>query len=476
MVSLARVIATIGTAKNGDEQRQKGKTRVIRKTGSMWIFLAKITLIIIIIGIFYIGQMAFYAYTRFYFWGNYIVLMLYVINLYFTSRIFRGMSFGSIEWQEGALSWVLCLTITNGLQYLLLSLLESRMLPVSGILFVFGAQLILIVPLTYLVDKLYYNLHPAHKAIIIYGDEHKANAYCQIIKKHRKKFEIERIISQSEPLETVLNSIEEAESVFFLDVDENHKGYMLEYCYLHDKRMYILPTFSGVLLNSAEVTWISRNPMFLPRSPKIDPTLLFIKRIMDIVISTLVIIALSWLMFITWAAILLCDRKPAIYKQTRITRGEKHFTLYKFRSMRPDAEADGIPRLSTQHDDRVTPIGRFIRKTRIDELPQLFNVLMGSMSLVGPRPERPEIAGQYRAIYPSFSFRTKVKAGLTGYAQIYGRYNTAPDEKLFLDLMYIERFSIWQDIKLIFQTLKVVFMTSSTEGIREDEITALRKN
>jgi len=176
-----------------------------------------------------------------------------------------------------------------------------------------------------------------------------------------------------------------------------------------------------------------------------------------------------------WLAVRLYDNHPAIYKQVRVTKGGKLFTLYKFRSMRPNAEDDGVPRLAAMDDDRITPFGRFIRKTRLDELPQLFNVLSGSMSLVGPRPERPEIARQYEEIYPNFGFRTKVKAGITGFAQIYGRYNTSPEEKLFLDIMYIETFSILEDVKLLLQTLKVIFQGSSTEGIEGDSTTAMWK-
>ena len=200
-----------------------------------------------------------------------------------------------------------------------------------------------------------------------------------------------------------------------------------------------------------------------------------IKRLMDIVISLVGIIIFGLLMLVVWIVIRLYDKHPAIYKQVRVTRGGRHFTLYKFRSMRPNAEDDGVPRLTAKDDDRITPFGRFIRRTRFDELPQLFNVLSGAMSIVGPRPERPEIAKQYEEIYPNFAFRTKVKAGLTGFAQIYGRYNTAPEEKLFLDIMYIETFSILEDIKLILQTVKVVFQGESTEGIENGSITAMWK-
>ena len=447
---------------------------MIRKTGYIWLFAAKALLFFVALGVFFMGQLMFYTETLFYFKGNIIILLLYAANLYFTCKVYNGFNFGSVDFYEIVLSWILCLIITNALQYLMLSLLESKLLPVTGFLAVLAVQLILITPLSYLADKLYYRLNPAHKAMIIFGKEHKAQEYREIIRKHRKKFRINQIISQDEPLDALQACIDRSESVFFLDVDEDKREPLLEYCFHHNKRIYILPTFAAVLLNSAGISWISNTPMFLSKSPELDIGSRFIKRCMDVVISLTAIIALSWLMLIALIAIRLYDHHPAIYKQARLTRGGKHFTLYKFRSMRPDAEADGVPRLTAKDDDRVTPFGRFIRKTRIDELPQFFNVLSGAMSLVGPRPERPEIAQQYEEIYPNFAFRTKVKAGMTGFAQIYGRYNTAPDEKLILDVMYIETFSIWQDVKLLLQTLKVVFLSTSTEGVSNDSVTALK--
>jgi len=273
----------------------------------------------------------------------------------------------------------------------------------------------------------------------------------------------------------LLDVVDASESVFFLDVDGKKQDWLFEYCYLHNKHTYIMPTFSNILINTASTVWLSNNPMFSLRKPESDMGTMFIKRCMDIVISLSVIVLLSWLMLGVWAIVRAYDKYPAIYKQVRVTKNGRLFKLYKFRSMRPDAEDDGIPRLTAKKDYRITPIGRVIRKTRIDELPQMFNVLSGAMSIVGPRPERPEIAKQYEEIYPNFAFRTKVKAGITGFAQIYGRYNTAPEEKLFLDIMYIETFSILEDIKLMLQTLKVIFQGSSTEGIEKDSTTALRK-
>ena len=196
------------------------------------------------------------------------------------------------------------------------------------------------------------------------------------------------------------------------------------------------------------------------------------KRTIDVVLSILLLIVMSPVMLITALLIHLYDGGPAIHKQTRLTMGGNEFDVYKFRSMIVDAEGDGVARLASEHDVRVTPIGKVIRRTRIDELPQLINILKGEMSLVGPRPERPQIAAEYREYMPEFDYRLKVRGGLTGYAQIYGKYNTTPYDKLKLDLMYIENYSLRLDIQLILMTLKVVFMKESTEGVAKGQLTA----
>ena len=448
---------------------------LIQKMGSIWLFAAKTMLFFIHVGIFFVGQNIFYEETLFFYWGNYIVIILYTAYLYFLCRIYQAFRIGSLGVAEIILSWILCLIVTNILEYLMLSLIETKLLPVGGFLAVLAAQIIIAIPLIAIIDRLYYFFNPVQKAIIIYGSTGKARDFQSVIDNNKRKFEITRVISHEEEMEAILQSIDAADSVLFLDLDENIRSVLLEYCFLHNKRSYIMPRFSDIMINSAEIAWISDSPMYLPQIPEPDMGIRLVKRCMDIAISLIAILLLSWLMLITVIIIYMYDREPPIYKQQRVTKGGKHFTLYKFRSMRIDAEADGVPRLTSKDDQRITPIGRFIRKTRIDELPQLFNVLAGTMSLVGPRPERPEIAEQYEKIYPNFSLRTKVKAGVTGYAQIHGRYNTAPDEKLLLDIMYIERFSIWLDIRLLLQTLKVVFIPSSTEGVQGDATTALRE-
>ena len=200
---------------------------------------------------------------------------------------------------------------------------------------------------------------------------------------------------------------------------------------------------------------------------------LIVKRVMDILLSVIGIVLTSPIMLGTAIAIKFTDGGPIFYKQTRLTKDAKVFSILKFRSMRVDAEKDGIARLSTgDKDNRVTKVGRIIRKCRIDELPQLFNILQGTLTLCGPRPERPEIAEQYCKENPDFALRLQVKAGLTGYAQVYGKYNTSPKDKLMMDLLYIAHPSIIKDIKLILATVKILFIPESTEGVSEGQITA----
>ncbi|MCL2661727.1 MAG: sugar transferase [Oscillospiraceae bacterium] len=445
-----------------------------KRTNNLILFLAKAMMFFAIIAVFAIGRTYLYPQTLFYFWGYIILLLMYTAILYLISRIYNGFNFGNVSLQEIVISWVLCLVVANVFQYFILSLFALALLPVLGISLIFATQVIIVVPMSLFLSRLYYHQNPAHKSAIIYGSKEKLDEYCSIVTMQRDRFIVRNIVSQDESTGKLLDIIDNAESIFFLNIDEKKQDWLFEYCYMHNKHTYILPTFSSILINTAGTLWLQNTPVFSLKTPEPEIGTLLIKRGLDILISFIGIILSSILMLSVVIAIRLYDKHPAIYKQVRVTKGGKHFTLYKFRSMRPDAEQDGVARLASNDDDRVTPVGRIIRRTRIDELPQLFNVLKGSMSFVGPRPERPEIAEQYEEIYPNFAFRTKVKAGITGFAQIYGRYNTSPEEKLFLDIMYIETFSILEDIKLILQTVKVLFQGTSTEGI-EDGTTALWK-
>ena len=216
-------------------------------------------------------------------------------------------------------------------------------------------------------------------------------------------------------------------------------------------------------------------PIYLTREYALKIEQRIAKRMIDLICSVLLLVIASPFMLITAIAIKLYDGGPVLYKQIRCTMGQREFYIMKFRSMRVDAEKDGVARLASKNDSRITPIGKFIRATRIDELPQLLNIVRGDMSFIGPRPERPEIIAQYLEDMPEFAFRMKVKAGLAGYAQVYGKYNTTPYDKLKLDLTYIEQYSVWLDLKLMLLTLKILIKPESTEGVDSSQVTAIRK-
>jgi lipopolysaccharide/colanic/teichoic acid biosynthesis glycosyltransferase len=228
-----------------------------------------------------------------------------------------------------------------------------------------------------------------------------------------------------------------------------------------------------MIKSSATITLFDTE-LYLFRNRGLSVEQSFIKRTMDIVISLLILIILSPALIVVCIAIKAHDGGPIIHKQDRLTKDGRVFKILKFRSMRVDSEKDGA-QLANKGDDRITPVGRVIRRLHVDELPQLINIIKGDMSFVGPRPERPDIACQYQESIPEFDFRLKMKAGLTGYAQVFGNYRTTPLDKLKLDLTYIENYSIWLDIMIIIQTIKIFFQKENSEGLDAGEKTALKR-
>ncbi len=267
------------------------------------------------------------------------------------------------------------------------------------------------------------------------------------------------------------------DAIFVAGVNSRCRNGILKYCKEQNIPGYFLPHVGDVIMQEAEHIQSFDSPVLYVNRKVLAPEYFLIKRAFDILFSFIGIVILSPLFVILSLCIMLYDRGPAFYKQVRLTKNGKKFKILKFRSMRVDAEKDGIARLSSgENDDRITPIGRFVRKCRLDELPQLFNIFIGDMSFVGPRPERPEIAEQYDKTMPDFKMRLQVKAGLTGYAQVYGKYNTDPYNKLELDLLYIKNMSILTDLRLMFATVEILFISDSTEGVSEGQTTAIKIN
>lgn len=234
-------------------------------------------------------------------------------------------------------------------------------------------------------------------------------------------------------------------------------------------RTYTVPKISDIINRSSDDLNLFDTPLLLSRNEDLKIEQVFCKRLMDIIFSVAGLIVSSPFFLIIAVLIKATDGGPVFYKQTRLTKDRKEFMIYKFRTMIQDAEKDGHARLASEKDDRILPVGRFLRATRLDELPQLINILKGEMSVVGPRPERPELAAEIEEELPEFAYRLKVKAGLTGYAQIYGKYNTTSYDKLKLDLTYIRNYSFFLDLKLMIMTPKIMLMKESTEGVIEND-------
>ena len=304
--------------------------------------------------------------------------------------------------------------------------------------------------------------------LLIY-DTYSPESFINKIFVRKDKYYIEKCVCLSDGWDKVMEQISNYDAVLLYDITAKNRNLILKYCYQYDKEIYMTSKISDVILRSSKDILLFDTPLLAVQNSGLSFFQKFVKRSMDLVISVIVLIITSPVLLIVAICIKAYDHGPVFFIQKRCTLGGKVFNIYKFRSMIVDAEKDGKSRPATDDDERITPVGRVIRKTRIDELPQLFNVLKGDMSIVGPRPERVEHVEIYTEEIPEFAYRMKVKGGLTGYAQVYGKYNTTAYDKLKMDLMYIENYSVLLDLKLILMTIKVMFMKASTEGFSEKQ-------
>lgn len=403
--------------------------------------------------------------------GNLLIMAIYVILLYAFTKVYSGYKVGYLRITEVIYSQVLSLLFTNIITYLQISLIGRRFLNIIPILIMTVVQILLITLWTIIANKIYYMLYPPRKMILVYENVENIS----IMKKmnsRKEKFNIVSKVSIKNGVTNICNMLSKYEAVVLSGINNEDRRKIVNCCYEKNIRVYIIPSVEDILVSNSETLHLFDTPILLLRNKGLSPENRFMKRLFDILLSLIAIILVSPIMIVVAISIKLYDGGPFLFKQRRLTIDGRVFEVYKFRSMIIDAEKDGVARLASKNDNRITPIGNFIRKVRLDELPQLFNILLGDMSIVGPRPERPEIAEQYIKSMPEFSYRLKVKAGLTGYAQILGKYNTTPRDKLLLDLMYIEKYSLFLDFKLILMTIKILFISESTEGVDEGSILA----
>ena len=418
---------------------------------------------------YYAQHMALPFYDR----GNWVVVALYAVLYMIFGRVYGGFWISLNRISESVYSQALAVMMTSGIMYVVTFLLERQLPNIWPVLAAFAVQLVLSGLWSMAAHVAYYILFPATKTIIVYDERQGMEKLIQDYG-FEKKFTVIKTLKVEQCIDNI-DLLHNAQTVFVSGVHSHERNIILKYCVEQGIMMYLVPRIGDVLMSGAQQMHMFHLPMLRVGRYNPSPWHTIAKRTFDVVSAGALFLVISPLMLITAIAIK-TDGGPVFYKQRRLTQDGKEFYVLKFRSMRVDAEKDGVARLSTgDKDDRITKVGHFIRKVRIDELPQLLNIIGGSMSVVGPRPERPEIASQYVKEMPEFSLRLQAKAGLTGYAQVYGKYNTTPYDKLQMDLMYISNPSFWEDLRIIFATIKILFVPESTEGVAEGQKTAMGK-
>lgn len=447
----------------------------MKKMKKTLMFLITVSILAMLTGVFTFVWYQFYnevTVQPFTGKGNWLVIAIYAVLLYSFTRIYGGYKIGYLKRGDVIFSSCLSMLFVNVLTYFQISLLGRKLMNPMPIVGTMLMDAFVIWIWATVADRLYTWLYPPRQMLLIYGS-HSAESLVYKMSTRADKYEICEAVSMDEGLAEVFERILKYEAVVICDVKSELRGKLLKFCFANSIRTYLTPKISDIIVRGADSIHLFDTPLLLCRNHGLSLEQRFVKRAFDLVVALVGLVVTSPFMLITAIAIKLYDGGPPIYKQKRLTIDGKVFEVYKFRSMIMDAEKHSGARLSSQNDDRITPIGKLIRKVRFDELPQVFNILRGDMSIVGPRPERPEIAKQYKEVMPEFDFRLQVKAGLTGQAQIQGKYNTTPYDKLKLDLMYIENYSFLSDLKLVFMTIKILFKKESTEGISANALTAM---
>ena len=386
--------------------------------------------------------------------------------------MYGGMRIGYLRYGEVMFSQVFATVCVNAITYLQMCLMVRGFLDIRPMLYMTLSEAAVIVLWTMGSAGIYRRIFSPRNLLLVHGDR-PVEDILQKFATRKDKYQVTKNIHIGMGAEAICQEAENGyDGLILWDIPAQIRNRLYKYCFGVGIRVYIMPKIPDILIKGADQLHLFDTPILLTREYVLSFDQRLAKRIIDFVCALILCIISSPIMLVTAILIKAYDQGPVLYKQVRCTRDMKEFHILKFRSMRVDAEKDGVARLASDKDSRITPVGQFIRKVRLDELPQLFNILKGDMSIVGPRPERPEIARQYEAEIPEFAYRLRVKAGLTGYAQIFGKYNTTPYDKLKLDLHYIQNYSLMLDVKLMIQTVKILFMKESTQGIAAGQTTA----
>lgn len=445
--------------------------RVLKGFNNTFLLLIKALVILLLFGVFYLGYRPYSEEFRRFLVEGFnrvitIVASTFLVGLYVTIRLYGGLNIGRRKVYELTISMAMAAAITDGFTYIQLCVMEKKIMSIWILLGIFLVQTALLVGIICLGDKIFRTYNPATRVVLVYGElPMEPEALVKRLSVYPGNLKITKEVTVNrapgEPLEEdseVYRAIEGAEGVVMVGLGAEHRNQLLTHCYQLGKPVYFTPQLADILVNASEHLILDDFSLFAQEKRGLSLEERAIKRGVDLGVSLLMTVIFSPIMLIEALAIYLEDRGPVFYKQLRVTKGGKLFNVLKFRTMVVDAEDGKTARLAEENDGRITKVGGVLRKTRLDELPQLLNIIKGDMSLVGPRPERPQLLLDYEEHLPEFHHRLNVKAGLTGLAQILGRYDTSPKDKLTLDLLYIQNYSLRMDIKILFQTVVVCIM------------------
>lgn len=414
--------------------------------------------------IFYFVWKKGYELGYFEYKGKYVLMAVYAGLLYIMFQNTDCTMFGQLSRSDLIIGQIISLLVVNVFTFLILCLIGNEVLDVSPMLKLTVMEIVVAVLMILLYTRLYHKLYAPHDMLLIYGN--KRGVGLKIKMDSRKdKYNIRKLICVEEGFDAIVEEITKHDAVILNDVPAEMRNDILKYCYRYRVRTYVAPKLTDIMLRGAKNITLFDTPLLLVKGTGLTPAQRVAKRAMDILLGSIALVIAAPVMAVVAIAIKLEDGGPVFFRQKRMTRNGREFEILKFRSMIVDAEKYSGAVLAEEDDPRITKVGKFIRATRLDEIPQVINIVKGDMSIVGPRPERKVIADEYCKEIPEFAYRLKVRGGLTGYAQIYGKYNTSAYDKLRLDLMYIENYSLLLDIKLIILTLRIIFSKDSTEGI-----------
>ena len=408
------------------------------------------------------------------FWrkGNWVLIGLYGLIYTLFAKLYGGLKVGYLKRIDVFYSLTLALICTNVVEYFQITLINRWFLDVRPMIEMTGVQILVAIAWIWISRFIYGKLYRARKLLVIYGDRDPGDLIMKM-NSRKDKYNISGKVHIEAGDRKIHKMMKDYDGVIIWDLPSQIRNQYLKYCFAHSIRCYMSPKISDIILMGSDRIHLFDTPLLMSRNMGLSMEQRAAKRVLDIVISAIGIVVASPVMLIIAIAVKAYDRGPVFYYQDRLTLNGKTFKICKFRSMCVNSEKNGA-RLASKHDSRITPVGRVLRNLHLDELPQLFNVFMGDMSLVGPRPERKQIMREYEKELPEFYYRLKVKAGLTGYAQVYGKYNTTPYDKLKLDLFYIENYSFLLDIKLLFMTVKIFFQKEVSEGVDDKQVNALK--